>query len=67
MFHIYLGTMDREFLEKDWFAPGSEVNFKFGTPFSKSVSATAKGLKELPKVQEFDCEVAKEELDKLAA
>ncbi|KAL6365455.1 hypothetical protein LRP88_01449 [Fusarium phalaenopsidis] len=67
VFHIYLGTMDREFLEKDWFAPGSEVNFKFGTPFSKSVSATAKGLKELPKVQEFDGEVTKEELDRLAA
>ncbi|KAJ4322379.1 hypothetical protein N0V84_004850 [Fusarium piperis] len=67
VFHICLGTMDREFLEKGWFTPDTEVNFKFGTSFGKCVSATAKGLKEIPKVQEFDGEVTQEELDKLAA
>ncbi|KAM0433312.1 hypothetical protein ACHAPT_004188 [Fusarium lateritium] len=67
VFHIYLGTMDRQFLVKDWFTPDTEVNFKFGTPFSRCVSATAKGLKELPKIQAFDGEVTDEELAKLAA
>ncbi|RSL92297.1 hypothetical protein CEP52_013896 [Fusarium oligoseptatum] len=67
LFHIYLGTVDREFLDKELFIPDMEVNFKFGITFGKTVSATAKGLKEIPKVQEFDGEVSKEELQKLAA
>ncbi|RSL56255.1 hypothetical protein CEP53_006848 [Fusarium sp. AF-6] len=66
LFHIYLGTVDREFLDKEWFIPDMEVNFKFGITFGKAVSATAKGLKGVPKVQEFDGEVSKEELEKLA-
>uniref|UniRef100_A0A0D2XTV5 CENP-V/GFA domain-containing protein n=1 Tax=Fusarium oxysporum (strain Fo5176) TaxID=660025 RepID=A0A0D2XTV5_FUSOF len=61
-FHLYLGTLDREFLEKDWFNPDSEVNFKHGTPLSRCVSATAKGLKDLPKMQEFDGQATEEEL-----
>ncbi|CVK87905.1 uncharacterized protein FMAN_05287 [Fusarium mangiferae] len=61
-FHLNLGTLDREFLEKDWLSPGSEVMFKHGTPLSRRVSATAKGLKDLPKMQEFDDEVTEEEL-----
>ncbi|KAM5354452.1 hypothetical protein ACJ41O_001101 [Fusarium nematophilum] len=67
VFHLYLGGVDREFLDKDWFMPTAEVNFKFGTPFSRGVSATAKGLKGLYKVQAFDGEVSEEELAKLGA
>ncbi|KAF4421769.1 mss4 [Fusarium austroafricanum] len=52
-FHLSLGTLDREFLEQDWFNPGSEIMFKYGTTMSRCVSATAKGLRELLKVQEF--------------
>ncbi|KAF4468579.1 hypothetical protein FALBO_4528 [Fusarium albosuccineum] len=66
-FHLYHGSLDREFLEKDWFAPHSEVNFKYGTPFTKSASATAKGLKCLHKLQGFDEDVAEEELAKLSS
>ncbi|KAG8673771.1 hypothetical protein FPOAC2_07243 [Fusarium poae] len=61
-FHLSLGSFDREFLEKDWFNPGSEGMFKYGTPMSKCVSATAKGLKDLPKMQEFKDMVPEEEL-----
>ncbi|KAJ3522929.1 hypothetical protein NM208_g12658 [Fusarium decemcellulare] len=66
-FHLYHGSLDREFLEKDWFAPHSEVNFKYGTPFTKSASATAKGLKCLHKLQGFDEDVTEEELAKLSS
>ncbi|KAF4968096.1 hypothetical protein FSARC_4457 [Fusarium sarcochroum] len=66
-FHLYLGGIDREFLEKDWFTPSTEVMFQNGTPFSQCVSATAKGLKYVSKVQEFDREVTEKELAKLRA
>lgn len=65
VFHLYLGSIDREFLDKDWFAPSAEVNFKLGTPVSRCVSATAKGLKEVAKMGEFDDPVPAEELEKL--
>ncbi|KAF5988824.1 hypothetical protein FBULB1_1282 [Fusarium bulbicola] len=61
-FHLYLGTLDREFLEKDWFNPHNEGMFKHGTLLSRCVSATANGLKDLPKMQEFDGQVTEEEL-----
>ncbi|KAF5254132.1 hypothetical protein FANTH_1014 [Fusarium anthophilum] len=61
-FHLYLGTLDREFLEKEWFNPHSEGMFKHGTLLSRCVSATANGLKDLPKMQEFDGQVTEEEL-----
>ncbi|KAI3574100.1 hypothetical protein IWW34DRAFT_753560 [Fusarium oxysporum f. sp. albedinis] len=67
VFHLYLGGVDREFLEKDWFTPSVEVMFKNGTPFSRCVSATAKGLRNVSKVQEFDGEVTDEELAKFRA
>jgi hypothetical protein len=61
-FHLYLGSLDREFLEKDWFNPYSERCFKYGTPLSRCVSATAKGLRDLPKMQKFVGQVTEEEL-----
>ncbi|KAJ4247436.1 hypothetical protein NW762_013111 [Fusarium torreyae] len=66
-FHLYLGGIDRVFLEKDWFTPSTEVMFQYGTPFSQCVSATAKGLKNVSKVQDFDGAVTEEELAKLRA
>ncbi|KAH7145405.1 hypothetical protein B0J13DRAFT_474060 [Dactylonectria estremocensis] len=64
-FHVNLGTVDRKFLDLDWFVPTVEVFFKNGTPFSKMVSATAKGLKDVTKMQEFDGVVGEEELEEL--
>ncbi|KAF4976033.1 hypothetical protein FZEAL_7251 [Fusarium zealandicum] len=66
-FRIYLGSLDREFLETDWFAPAAESHFKYGTPLSRCVSATAKGLKGVYKMQVFDEAVTEEELAQLRA
>ncbi|KAF5027506.1 hypothetical protein F66182_377 [Fusarium sp. NRRL 66182] len=62
VFHLYLGGIDREFLDKGWFAPSTEAMFKYGTPFSRCVSATADCLKHVTKLKEFDEQVTKEEL-----
>lgn len=70
MFDLNLGTVDREFLEKDWLVPDSEVNFKHGVLLGKTVSATAKYLKPLSKAQglgDEDGMVTEDELAALAA
>lgn len=68
MFDIFVGTLDREFLEKDWLHPDSEVNFSCGTLIGRSVSASAKYLKALPKLQDMgDQYASKEEVAALAA
>lgn len=67
LFHVNLGTVDRKFLDLNWFVPNVEVYFKNGTPFSKMVSATAKGLKNVTKLQEFDGVVEYKELEELGA
>lgn len=70
LFDLFLGTVDREFLDKDWFLPNSEVNFMHGTLFSRTVSATAKHLKSLPKSQGMGGDegmVGEDELAALAA
>lgn len=46
---INVGTIDKEFLEKGWFEPQSEVNWKHGNALGKQVAATAKGWKDLIK------------------
>jgi hypothetical protein len=67
LFDIFVGTMDREFLEKDWLLPDSEVNFKCGTLVGRTVSASSKYLKGLPKSQGMgDEDVPKGEVDALA-
>ncbi|KAH7320052.1 hypothetical protein B0I35DRAFT_408775 [Stachybotrys elegans] len=66
IFDINLGTVDREFLDKDWFTPAHEVHFKLGTRLGRMVSATAMPLKEVPKLQEYDEVVGDEELAELA-
>lgn len=69
IFDIYTGSVDRVFLDKDWLFPQSEVNFQHGTLFSKTVSATAKYLKHLPKAQAFsekEDKASENELAKLA-
>jgi len=51
IFDIYLGSIDKEFLAKDWLLPTSEINFKHGSLLSRTVSATARDLKGLLKMQ----------------
>lgn len=50
---VNVGTLDREWLEKGWFEPDSEVNWMHGTVLGKQVSATAKGLKGAMKANGF--------------
>ncbi|KAI9158621.1 hypothetical protein HJFPF1_06619 [Paramyrothecium foliicola] len=66
LFDVYLGSVDRQFLEKDWLLPACDLQFKHGTPLSKQVSATAKIFKDIPKMQEWDDVVVEEELAELA-
>jgi hypothetical protein len=66
LFDIYLGSVDREFLENDWLVPEAELQFKHGTLLGKRISVTAKPLKHLIKMQEWDGMVEDEELRKLA-
>ena len=56
IYDINVGTVDREFLDKEWFQPQSEVNFKHGIPFGKKVAATALGLRHLEKSYSLDPE-----------
>ncbi|KAH6871788.1 hypothetical protein B0T10DRAFT_500189 [Thelonectria olida] len=69
-FHIYLGSIDREFLDEDWLVPSIELNFKYGTHFTKTTSATAVGLRHVPKVMGLSEEegiVEEEELTRFRA
>lgn len=68
VFHLYLGTIDREFHDKGWLVPDAEIHFKYGTQMSKSTSATAVGLRDVPKMQELAAVqgvVSEEELKEL--
>lgn len=66
---INTGTLDRQFLEKGWVEPQSEVNWMHGTLLGKQVAASAKGLKELMKLNgmgEEEGYADEEELKRLA-
>lgn len=70
VFHLYLGTIDREFHDKQWLDPDVELHFKYGTLMSKSTSATAAGLRHVPKMMELAAAqgvVGEDELKKLGA
>jgi hypothetical protein len=69
LFDIYLGSVDRRFLDTDWLDPESEIHFGLGTLFAKRASASSIGLKHLPKsisMTEEDGVATKEELRALS-
>lgn len=51
LYDVNMGTLDREFLEKEWVEVGSQVQFRHGTSFGKRVAVTALGLRDLSKSQ----------------